>query len=80
VEKSAVNVIDAAARGAGDGLHLALNIGAMLIAFIGLIALVNGGLQAIHGTRFLTWIPDSMQGILGYVFAAGGLVVRREVE
>ena len=69
VEKSAVNVIDAAARGAGDGLHLALNIGAMLIAFIGLIALVNGGLQAIHGTRFLTWIPDSMQGILGHVFA-----------
>src|SRR5258708_809641 len=69
VEKSAVNVIDAAARGAGDGLHLALNIGAMLIAFIGLIALVNVGLQAIHGTRFLTWIPDSMQGILGRVFA-----------
>ena len=69
VEKPGVNVIDAAARGAGDGLHLALNIGAMLIAFIGLIALVNGGLQAIHGTRFLAWIPDSMQGILGRLFA-----------
>src|SRR6266853_2282549 len=69
VEQTGVNVIDAAARGASDGLQLALNIGGMLIAFIGLIALVNGGLQAIHGTRFLTWIPDSMQGILGHVFA-----------
>jgi CNT family concentrative nucleoside transporter len=69
VEKPGVNIIDAAARGAGDGLHLALNIGAMLIAFIGLIALVNGGLQAAHGTRLLGWVPDSMQGILGRVFA-----------
>jgi CNT family concentrative nucleoside transporter len=69
VEKPGVNIIDAAARGAGDGLHLALNIGAMLIAFIGLIALVNGGLQAVHGTRFFGWLPDSMQGILGRVFA-----------
>ena len=42
VEKPGVNLIDAAARGAGDGLQLALNIGGMLIAFIGLIALVNG--------------------------------------
>ena len=69
VEQPAINVIDAAARGAGDGLHLALNIGAMLIAFIGLIALVNGGLQALHGTRFFVWLPDSMQGILGRIFA-----------
>ena len=38
VEKPGVNVIDAAARGASDGLHLALNVGAMLIAFIALIA------------------------------------------
>ena len=69
VEKPGVNIIDAAARGAGDGLHLALNIGAMLIAFIGLIALVNGGLGALHGTRFFGWLPDSMQGILGIIFA-----------
>ena len=48
VEKPGVNMIDAAARGAGDGLQLALNIGAMLIAFIGLIALVNGILLALH--------------------------------
>jgi concentrative nucleoside transporter, CNT family len=69
VEKPGVNIIDAAARGAGDGLHLALNIGAMLIAFIGLIALVNGSLQALHGVRFFGWLPNSMQGILGVVFA-----------
>jgi CNT family concentrative nucleoside transporter len=69
VEKPGVNVIDAAARGAGDGLHLALNIGAMLIAFIGLIALVNGGLQALHATPALGWIPASMQDILGRLFA-----------
>src|ERR1700736_4914536 len=48
VEKTAVNVIDAAAQGAGDGLRLALNIGAMLIAFIALIAMVNGILGWVH--------------------------------
>ena len=69
VEKPGVNVIDAAARGASDGLHLALNIGAMLIAFIGLIALVNGGIQWLHATRYFGWLPDSMQGILGRIFA-----------
>ena len=69
VEKPGVNIIDAAARGAGDGLQLALNIGGMLIAFIGLIALVNGGLQALHATSALSWIPDSMQGILARIFA-----------
>ena len=42
MEKTAVNVIDAAAQGAGDGLHLALNVGGMLIAFLALIAMFNG--------------------------------------
>src|SRR5438128_1406432 len=42
VEKPGVNIIDAAARGATDGLHLALNIAGMLIAFLALIAMVNG--------------------------------------
>src|ERR1700738_3720 len=48
VEKTAVNVIDAAAQGAGDGLHLALNIGAMLIAFLALIAMMNGAFGWAH--------------------------------
>jgi len=60
VEKPGINVIDAAARGAGDGLHLALNIAAMLIAFIALIALCNGILSYFHIT---------LQQIFGYVFS-----------
>src|SRR5678816_4626329 len=50
VEKTAVNVIDAAAQGAGDGLHLALNIGGMLIAFLALIAMCNGTVSYTHLT------------------------------
>ncbi|MET0617677.1 MAG: nucleoside transporter C-terminal domain-containing protein, partial [Luteibacter sp.] len=45
VEKTTANVIDAAATGAGDGLKLAMNVGAMLLAFIALIALINGPVQ-----------------------------------
>ena len=41
VERTDVNVIDAAGRGTGEGLHLALNVGAMLISFLALIAMVN---------------------------------------
>ncbi len=47
VEKTTANVIDAAASGAGDGLKLAMNVGAMLLAFIALIALINGPVQWI---------------------------------
>src|SRR5678810_1093265 len=60
VEKTDVNVIDAAGRGTGEGLHLALNVGAMLISFLALIALVN----AILGLAGL-----SMQQIFGWVFS-----------
>jgi CNT family concentrative nucleoside transporter len=49
VEKNASNVIEAAASGAGDGLQLALNVGAMLLAFIALIALFNFFLEWIGG-------------------------------
>jgi CNT family concentrative nucleoside transporter len=55
-----VNVIEAAGRGAIDGLHLALNIAAILIAFIALIALVNGLLGLVH---------LSLEQIFGWVFA-----------
>ena len=47
LDKVDKNGIDAASRGAGDGLRLALNVGAMLIAFLGLVALVNAGLGLI---------------------------------
>ena len=67
IEKPGVNVIDAAARGAGDGLQLALNIGGMLIAFLALIAMVNGMLGWVHS--WAAFVPDSLQKIFGLVFA-----------
>jgi len=69
VEKTAVNVIDAAAQGAGDGLHLALNVGAMLIAFLSLIAMFNGILGWIHTLPLMGWLPGSLEQIFGIVFA-----------
>ncbi|HUC74485.1 MAG TPA: NupC/NupG family nucleoside CNT transporter [Vicinamibacterales bacterium] len=60
VEQTDVNVIDAAGRGTGEGLHLALNVGAMLISFLALIALVNALLGLAH---------LSLEMIFGWVFA-----------
>jgi CNT family concentrative nucleoside transporter len=60
VERTDVNVIDAAGRGTAEGLHLAMNVGAMLISFLALIALVNAMLGVVH---------LSMQQIFGWVFA-----------
>ncbi|MCL1058339.1 NupC/NupG family nucleoside CNT transporter [Shewanella gelidimarina] len=60
------NVIDAAAAGAASGMHLALNVGAMLLAFVGLIAMLNGllgGLGGLVGFENLT-----LELILGYLF------------
>jgi CNT family concentrative nucleoside transporter len=67
IENTAVNIIDAAGQGAGDGLHLALNVAAMLIAFLALIAMVNGILGGIHSA--VSWFPASLQQIFGFVFA-----------
>src|SRR5216684_3366301 len=61
LEKTAVNVIDAAAQGAGDGLHLALNIAGMLIAFLALIAMVNGGLGWFRTLPGMGFLPSSLQ-------------------
>jgi CNT family concentrative nucleoside transporter len=60
IERTDVNVIDAAGRGTSEGLQLALNVGAMLISFLALVALVN----ALLGTVGL-----SLQQIFGWVFA-----------
>jgi CNT family concentrative nucleoside transporter len=60
VERTDVNVIDAAGRGTGEGLSLALNVGAMLISFLALVALIN----ALLGLAGL-----SLQQIFGWVFA-----------
>jgi CNT family concentrative nucleoside transporter len=67
LEKTAVNVIDAAAQGASDGLHLCLNIAAMLIAFLALIALADGIFGWAHA--HVAWIPQSMESLFGIVFA-----------
>ena len=69
VEKTAVNVIDAAAQGAGDGLQLALNIGGMLIAFLALIAMCNGILGWLHTLPLLGWLPASLERVFGILFA-----------
>jgi CNT family concentrative nucleoside transporter len=69
VEKTAVNVIDAAAQGAGDGLRLVLNIAAMLIAFLALIAMLNGMLHWAHTAPWLGWLPESLEKVFGIVFA-----------
>jgi CNT family concentrative nucleoside transporter len=69
VEKTAVNVIDAAAQGAGDGLHLALNIGGMLIAFLALIAMVNGIFGWVHTLPAMGWFPASMETLFGWIFS-----------
>lgn len=61
------NIFDAAAGGAADGLKLALNVGAMLLAFIGLIALINGMLGWVGG---IGGYPDlSLQLLLGWLFS-----------
>ena len=72
VEKTTSNVIDAAAAGAGDGLRLALNIGAMLLAFIALIALVNAPLTwlgDVTGIAQAIGKPTNLSTILGYLLA-----------
>jgi CNT family concentrative nucleoside transporter len=66
------NVLGAIARGTTDGLHLALNIAAMLISFLALIALSNGILGGIHtGLAHLhfPWFPSSLERIFGTLFA-----------
>lgn len=84
IEKTDANGIDAASSGAADGLRLALNVGAMLIAFIALLALINSFLGWIGG------VPQSVgalmgldigvlnitiQTILGYVFAPVAFII-----
>jgi concentrative nucleoside transporter, CNT family len=61
------NLLGAVARGTTDGLHLALNIAAMLISFLALIALVNGMMGGIH--HWIAWFPESLEKVFGAIFA-----------
>jgi CNT family concentrative nucleoside transporter len=72
VEKNASNIIDAAAGGAADGLKLALNIAAMLLAFIALIAMINWPLTwfgEVTGLQATLGKPTDLAAILGWVLA-----------
>lgn len=67
LEKNTENLVDAAAAGASDGLKLALNVGAMLLAFIALIAMFNGILGWAGG--LFSFPQLSLELITGYLFA-----------
>lgn len=72
------NLLGAVARGTTDGLHLALNIAAMLISFLALIALTNGIMGGIHnwlGGHGIFWFPESLEKIFGVLFAPVAWVI-----
>lgn len=68
------NVLGAITRGTIDGLHLALNIAAMLISFLALIALVNSIFGGIHNHIF-HWFPSSLEQVFGVIFAPIAFVI-----
>ncbi len=73
IEKTSVNLVDAAANGAADGLKLALNVGAMLLAFYALIHLLDYGFIKVFS---LFGVQDfGLKTILGYAFAPLALVM-----
>jgi CNT family concentrative nucleoside transporter len=74
-EEKKENLLGAIARGTTDGLGLALNIAAMLIAFLALIALANGVLGGIHNRLEIMWFPSSLQQIFGVLFAPVAWVI-----
>jgi len=72
VEKTATNVIEAAANGAADGVRLALNVGGMLLAFIALIAMIDyplGWIGQISGIEAAAGTALSLSMILGYLLS-----------
>src|SRR5450631_1079467 len=72
------NLLGAIARGTGDGLHMALNIGAMLIAFLALIHLADGIMGGIHNGLThvgISWFPSSMESVFGVLFAPVAWVI-----
>ena len=66
IPKIDTNVVSAAARGTSEGLQLMLNVIAMLISFVALVALLNGIMGWVHG--YATWFPANIQTILGFLF------------
>lgn len=73
VKDDSANVVDAASKGAIDGLGLVLNIAAIILAFVALIALVNGLIGWIGG--WFGFSNLSLQTILGYIFAPVAVII-----
>jgi len=69
------NILGAIARGTLDGLQLAINVAAMLIAFIALIALINLVFGGIHHLRGFAWFPEKLQVLFGWIFAPVAWVI-----
>jgi concentrative nucleoside transporter, CNT family len=72
------NFIGALARGTSEGLGMAINVGAMLIAFLAVIALTNGMMGGIHnwlGGHGVMWFPSSLQQIFGWAFAPVAFII-----
>jgi CNT family concentrative nucleoside transporter len=72
------NFLAAIARGTTDGLGLAVNVGAMLVSFLALIALTNGIMGGIHnwmGGHGMMWFPTSLEQIFGWAFAPVAFVI-----
>ncbi|HVH68657.1 MAG TPA: nucleoside transporter C-terminal domain-containing protein [Gemmatimonadales bacterium] len=67
IPRSDVNVVDAAARGTSEGLYLMLNVIAMLVSFVALIYLVDGGFGWVHGRA--GWFPEKVETVLGWIFS-----------
>jgi concentrative nucleoside transporter, CNT family len=65
IPKTDVNLVDAAARGTSEGLHLMLNVIAMLVSFIALVALTNGLMGWIHGQ--IPLFPENLQTVLAWI-------------
>ncbi|HEY7906660.1 MAG TPA: nucleoside transporter C-terminal domain-containing protein [Wenzhouxiangella sp.] len=83
IEKAHVNLIEAAAAGAGDGLKLALNVGAMLLAFLALIAMLNWPLNwigAVTGLETVLGEPLSLALVLGWLMAPFAFLIGVPLE
>ena len=76
LEKKDDNVMDALSRGATDGMKLAANVGAMLVAFVAMIALVNGilGLMDLSLQQILGWIFSPLAWTMGVPWSEAGTI------
>ena len=76
VERTDVNVIDAAGRGTGEGLHLALNVAAMLISFLSIVALLNAilGLAGLSLQQVFGWAFSPVAWVMGVPWKDAGTI------